>query len=1424
MNDYSNLARQLGTVRRAWKRTAALAGLAVTCLEMCGVLALAFLIDWIYQPLPAWRMILFAAVLASLAALLLRHVVRPLLRRISDDQVAMFIEEHNDKFEGALITAAEFGSPGATSIASKPFVDAVVRSAVQRAKTINVRAILDFRRLRKYGIAALAVLAAYGVLAIAVPDVTRHAGRVLAPWHKRSEDMVALDRAALMRRPITFRLSKENTDLLRGASFDLEAVLSRRSDNPVQINFRPAADVKGEWRMLAMQEMDKLNGFKTALQDVNEDMNFYVSAGQHRSEVFKISVFDPLVVQSVELRTKYPDYLKLPEKVEVFTESSAADIAAPETSQVRFKIAANRPLKAGTVTVTDAEDDTRQQVALVPEAQEKGAAIGTLEVKRDGTYEYEVNDAVGQKIASTAHGYIRVLRDGPPTMEVKHPVSTKTPVPIGEVTFSAAVEDDLALAGVEVVYERQFPDASAEPGVPVRTQAGRLPLELKGRTTGAFPEKAEATGRLLLEKLDPAAKPEDIISYYLECTDRKGQKVVSEIQTIAVQHYDNWVSVTVKNPHEPTFNISKNIEEYVKMTWALHQAREKLAKPAFAKSCEELADSMTYDKKRLYPFYNPKKIPANKKLHARKADEYIQSGHDALKAEDTGKAVADFRIAAAELKICGISENSSMEMFTGNFGKPGNEQEAEKKKDSKFFEKIVVEVAKVPIPQEYLDKIKAAEDLKKASAELEKKQAEIAQKAVQLAKQENRPDAMPQQDKKDAAAKNQKDAAARKQDAKDQAAKTDNAEKKDADKKDADDKKDQDAQAAAGKKDAEEKKDQKAGAAGKKDAEEKKDQKAGAAEGKKDQQDQNAKAGDADKKAGDEAKKNETADSLAAKQEKVADETRREANKAKGDQTADPAARKMAGRMEDAAREMKDATRNLREGKVEEAAAAAERARKELMQIATGADQLRQEKLAEAIAQAEKEAGRILNRQRELTAQTQAAAKTPADQQDKEFKKLAFQQAQLKADAEAVKDAVKELNTFAQKEAKLDTAKPIEESHRQMDRGQVDQKMANAVVELTGKQSAPAVQEQQKAEALLATVVDNLRQAGDSMASDTEAELRRAAAEAAKIDEGLQKLGASEPEPKPADQAQKEKTSDQAKGKPQADAGDKSKPQDQKKETKPAGAADDAAKQAAAQPSDKQDAGKEKKQPGVPDDKTKQAAQPSDKKDADKDAKQALTPDDKAKQTAQASDKQDADKEKKQALTPADQAKQAAAQPPATDKKDGKQDDRQADKKDGKPDGKKDGKQETKPDGARDDLAKSPDSQSATDAADNKDKENRKPLSDQEKKDLAESLTYDMQRLAAHLDNRQFVEKKDAETLARRTQDSVALARVLQEENNPKREELAALIRRVRNKLEADYQAQLDSKRLVAAQNEECPPAYRHLVNKYYEVLSQEKK
>lgn len=1233
MAEYGRLAKQLAGVRRAWKRTAALSGLAVTCLETLGVLTVAFIIDWIYRPPQAWRFALLFMVLAAVVALVVRHVVRPLLRPISDDQVALFVEEHNDQFEGSLITATEFAGPAARPQAAAHsdtpafFIDAVIQSAIQRAGHINLRTILDFRRLRKYGVAAMAVLAGYGVAAVLAPDyVTQHMGRVIAPWKKRAEDPRALDRVEMMKAPITFTLSKGNAGMLRGGSFELEAVLSRHSEDPVSLNFKPAADTAGGWRVVPMGEMDKLNGFKGVLPDVTEDLEFFVSSGSHYSDRCKLSVYDPLAVQTVEARMQYPAYLQLPDKVEIRAENAGIDLAAPEGSKVTLRITANRPILSGQLRTTGAAGGVVQQVPMAPETAGKHVAVASFEVKADGTYEYEIGDVVGQKAASAARGYIRVLSDGPPTMEVRRPITTATPVPIGEVTFQVAAADDLALGGVEVFYERQLPNASKEAGVPVQTRSGKMPLQVKHLSAGAFPDVTEATGRLMLETLDPPCQPEEILSYYVQATDRKGQKVVSEIQSIAVQHYENWTAADTKPPHEPTFLIQKDIQEYVKLAWTVHQAFQKLegatgvspvgsrpsalgstgetpvapadaqekVKQELVKQSYDIADSMKDESGRMYGFYNLKKIPADKKHHAHKADEYILSGYNALKApsSDTGKAVADFRVAAAELMICGIGNMAKTGLFGADFVKPGNQKEKDLKK---LFEKIATEVGKRDAPQDYLDKVKKAEELKKAVAELEKKQADIAKKADQLAKQDPADKKPEGTEKKAPTAKDPtaKDPSAKAPTAKDPTAKDPTA--KDPNKKD-------------------------------------------------------------------------DPEGLAGQQDKIADETRRQADKARNDPKADPTAKVMVSRMEDATRQMKEATRNLREGKLDEAAAAAEQARKELLRVAAGAELMRQDKLAEAISLAEKEAGTILVRQREVTRQTQGVATRPADQQDKEIQRLAFQQAQLKSDAAAVKDTVKSLNDWAAKDAKPETAKQVEESHRQMTRGQVEQKMSNAVVELTGKQTGEAVKEQKKAQDALTKVVDSLRKAGDSMAADTEAELRRAAAEAARIDEGLQKMGLKVPA------------------------------------TQPSGPL------AQSRPATQQTASK------IPN--------------------------------------------------------------------------------------------------AKDPNAKDP---------------NAKPLTPQEKKDLAESLAYDLDRFASHLENRQFGEKKDREDLKKRTQDPNELTRSLQAlgtqgEDNGKSQDLGLLVRRLRNKLEAEYQAQLDAKRLMAAQREECPPAFRPLVNKYYEALSQVKK
>jgi len=55
----------------------------------------------------------------------------------------------------------------------------------------------------------------------------------------------------------------------------------------------------------------------------------------------------------------------------------------------------------------------------------------------------------------------------------------------------------------------------------------RVPLKLtRSAQKGAspFPDIAQASGRLAFEDLQPRPQPEEIISYYFECTDRKATR------------------------------------------------------------------------------------------------------------------------------------------------------------------------------------------------------------------------------------------------------------------------------------------------------------------------------------------------------------------------------------------------------------------------------------------------------------------------------------------------------------------------------------------------------------------------------------------------------------------------------------------------------------------------------------------------------------------------------------------------------------------------------------------------------------------------------------------------------------------------------------------------------------------------------------
>jgi hypothetical protein len=162
-----SLKRQLNRVRRR-ERLLRLTWAAARCLAVFAVaLAGACLIDFVvdlYRDTPRWlRLSLFGVQLAMWlvgAAV----VLRLLARRLSDTEVALWIEEKIPELGHRLISAVQLNRPGAATAGMSPaMIAAVTRQAEEQAAATNFTRVADARRL-KWSAQLLAPLALVGVL------------------------------------------------------------------------------------------------------------------------------------------------------------------------------------------------------------------------------------------------------------------------------------------------------------------------------------------------------------------------------------------------------------------------------------------------------------------------------------------------------------------------------------------------------------------------------------------------------------------------------------------------------------------------------------------------------------------------------------------------------------------------------------------------------------------------------------------------------------------------------------------------------------------------------------------------------------------------------------------------------------------------------------------------------------------------------------------------------------------------------------------------------------------------------------------------------------------------------------------------------------------------------------------------------------
>src|SRR5262245_41839507 len=102
-------------------------------------------------------------------------LARPLMRKVSDDQVALYLEEHEPSLEAMIITAMDAERAGRAHEMSPSLVRKLIESAVERAHQIEDGKRIEVIPVKRYATAAgLVAIAALALFALG-PVYLRHA-------------------------------------------------------------------------------------------------------------------------------------------------------------------------------------------------------------------------------------------------------------------------------------------------------------------------------------------------------------------------------------------------------------------------------------------------------------------------------------------------------------------------------------------------------------------------------------------------------------------------------------------------------------------------------------------------------------------------------------------------------------------------------------------------------------------------------------------------------------------------------------------------------------------------------------------------------------------------------------------------------------------------------------------------------------------------------------------------------------------------------------------------------------------------------------------------------------------------------------------------------------------------------------------------
>jgi len=559
---YHRVNRLIKDIKKRWIFRTLKQGIAIAVLTFIFFAAVYILLSYRFGISPLFQNIGIAVTSIVLLVEIVLFIVRPLCQRLSNQKIALFVEEKIPELEDRINSAVEIGGLSPQR-AKNILIDKLIDDATRKVWSIQISTVVDRKKER------ILSYTAYGLLLLFLLFIYTFRDDIITVTSKM--ELTPMPAVEIQQEIIL--ITPGNIQIEKGESQEIMAELKKTSYDDILLHFKIGDDI---WRKEIMEKGLDKPLYMYQFLSIQEPINYYVELNEIRSPEFTVSIYEFPKVAQIDLKYSYPSYTGLPDR----TEENTGNIRGLKGSEVTLTIKTTGTAVTGELIVNDS-----RRIPLRP--LNNGIFSGNLTLQDYGIYYVKLTDKEDENNKFPEEYQITPVDDELPIITITEPQRDVRVNAVEEVLLAASVTDDFGVSRVQIKYSI---NGNEDQSVDL------IDDDSRGVT--------DVSGAHIFYLEDFTLEPGDIISYYVEAEDNfhEDNPAVTDMYFIEVVPFDaKYTQVNnqqdggaqQQGEQQGGSQMVLNQQMIIAATWKLYRLRNEKTPEDFEESREALVQAQT---------------------------------------------------------------------------------------------------------------------------------------------------------------------------------------------------------------------------------------------------------------------------------------------------------------------------------------------------------------------------------------------------------------------------------------------------------------------------------------------------------------------------------------------------------------------------------------------------------------------------------------------------------------------------------------------------------------------------------------------------------------------------------------------------------------------------------------------------------------